>query len=448
VQFVPPRERKASGVKAMTPSEEKELDEVLGIAARVATKNARDLMIPNSPGVMSDGRGSDDERSPRSPRFHGVFNFASKFRRQTSKDKSSTDDVQLSSVSNINDEPSVEAQEAYNVLVGRGLTHSSTTTESGSNGTARKEGNVVRVRRTFHHQNAVSGDAPTRPAPRTSISNSHIRHPQGIPGRESSADVVGGPAENEGVNPLRMLRASRGTFPPVVPARKATEQANQNGDDDGPVWSPQLPSNEVDSEAPLPLPPRKPATFMTNLNRKPRERKYPLVLGDEVSDAASGVKDTHQDVANAAPHRLSFTCESTDNSAQNGRFNGRPILPIRTNSKDPAKSTGHAEPTRAAKQADYYDYTAPNSTTANGHSSSVLSPRYPDGSACDSASACSAGSDVNTSVNSCCEADTTYEDMLECILENPDLNNFARYLVFNAVGSFLLCTCSCFVLSF
>ncbi len=430
---MPPRERKSSGMKAMTPSEEKELEEVLGMAARQATKNARDLMIPNSPGVASDGKGSDDDRSPRSPRFHGVFNFANKFRRQSSKDKSSTDDVQLSSTSSVIDEPSVEAQEAYNVLVGRGMTHSATTPESLNSGT-RKENGVVRVRRTLHHQNAVTSDAPARPAPRTTTSNSHIRHPQGIPGREAAVNsTVATATEDNGGNPLRMLRASR-SFPPIIPVRKAaSEPQSCNDSDDGtPVWSPQVPGVASDTmdDAPLPLPPRKPATFMTNLNQKPRERKYPLVM-DGGSALPSSVKEMQQagaqNSSSGVSHQLSFASEPADSTSalSNGRSNGRPIsiAGARTNGRDSAvKSIGRTEPMRAypliagssaldngskqtANEVNYYDNTV-NGT--NGYSDiSVLSPRY----------------SVDTSVS--CEADISYEEMLECVLENPDLN-FAR----------------------
>lgn len=142
VQCVARRERKVPGMKSMAPSEEKELDEALGIATRVLMTNSRDLMIPNRPTVASHRRGRDDKRSPRWPCFHGVFKFVTKFRRQTSKNKSSADDALLPSVSNVYDELSAEEQEAYNVLVGQGLTRSLTTRESLSDGAARQGSGV------------------------------------------------------------------------------------------------------------------------------------------------------------------------------------------------------------------------------------------------------------------------------------------------------------------
>lgn len=68
-----------------------------------------------------------------------------------------------------------------------------------------------------------------------------------------------------------------------------------------------MPSNGDNSIAPPPLPPRKHATFMTKLNRKPHDRKHTLVMGDVNYDSLSGVRDTHQNVSNTVLNRLSFT---------------------------------------------------------------------------------------------------------------------------------------------
>lgn len=430
---MPPKERnKSAGVKAMTPQEERELDEALGMAARVATKNARDLMIPNSPGAVSDGKISDEDRSPRS---RSVFSFTNKFRRQSSKDKSSLDSIQSPSTGNLVDDATVEAQEAYNVLVangkGKGMKHSNTNPESlGGGGGERKE---LRTKRYVLPQRPATalgdtGSMRLQSRPVALPSNSHIRRPQDIPGRESEQAVVAtatvSTPDDDDDSPFRKLRANRGA--PLF-ARGQRGISTTASDD---VWSLQSPGTASAGarvgdydDVPLPLPPRKPATFSMGLNHKPRERKYPLLM--DGTSMTSALRDLHQintqDYANTAVNRLSFASDyDVPNSRHvtRGQMTARPMSAavgnVRTADMESAAKTGsRAGPLRA------FPLTAGGMVERISKRTAVEPVDY-----YDSADGQASIGDASSFLF---DDNSSYEDALECVLENPDLNS-ARFV--------------------
>ena len=173
-----------------------------------------------------------------------------------------------------------------------------------------------RLRRSIDHQRGiVSEDGP---AP-----NRNLREPQGIPGKSFSASNDGIEEEEVDTNPLRMLRGGvipvRGgragsgtnTSKPTLRHPKlhfsnpglqhsvsvdtgsdrffsdADQEPEDQADGDY-VPPPKLPPRSIsvcDSPVnPLPLPPRIPLR-PSNLNQKPRERKYPLLLESPTGDS-------------------------------------------------------------------------------------------------------------------------------------------------------------------
>ena len=412
LQLVPPtreRTKSSSGVKTMTPAEEKELNKALEMAAQITQQNARELMIPNSPGAMSDGKISDEDKSPR---FHSVFNFTNKFRRQSSKDKSS-EDVRSSSNSNLLDEPSVEAQEAYNVLVARGLSHSGMSSDNFARNERMKRDN--RIRRTFQQQSSLIGGngEHIRPAPRMMMNTSNIRHPQGIPGREIRPVVN---TDEDDSNPLRKLRANGGMIPRMYSNRQTYNQ--QSNENNAPVWNAQMTEDDP------PLPPRRPATFMSVLNRKPRERKYPLPTDPIISP---GPSDNHYNCAQISDCDRNYCAQEYDvnndylNSSSFSLRNGQSHSTV-TPSNDLMKSSSCLAPLKAFPQ---------NSSNSfdNAHfQSSLNSSGDKDHKVCEKSHYDNCTIDVTDSSVApprYSPDSASYEDMLDCVLESPQFN-FAR----------------------
>ena len=201
-----------------------------------------------------------------------------------------------------------------------------------------------RLRRSLDHQRGGEGDAPP---------NRNLREPAGIPGKSPLPPANGGDEEVD-TNPLRMLRGG------VIPVRggragsgmssnKPTLRhpklhfstggtplqhsistdsgvertpSQSNDEPQSPSQAPALPPRSLsicDSHVfsnPLPLPPR--TTRRTvSLNLKPRERKYPLMLGNTNNANTSSPEHQRTNVYNNASasqsltsHEMPVACET------------------------------------------------------------------------------------------------------------------------------------------
>lgn len=187
-----------------------------------------------------------------------------------------------------------------------------------------------RLRRSLDHQRQ-SGDMDATP-------NRNLREPQGIPVKSPLPQSNGGDDEVD-TNPLRMLRG--GVIPvrggragsgmssnkptlrhpklhfttggsPLQHSLSTDSGAERNDEPQSPSQASALPSRSIsicDSHIisnPLPLPPRNPRRTVS-LNLKPRERKYPLLLGNTNTANQSSPESKRFNVYNNASASQSVT---------------------------------------------------------------------------------------------------------------------------------------------
>lgn len=297
-QSIPGRGRQ-KGIRTLSESEERQMDEAIELANSYAMKGATDHMVatpsPKSLESLSDRShgDSDGNSSISSPKGRSVFNL----RKKSPKQERKTFTDEIAGISDASEDVTVEAQEAYNMLIVKGSIQETTDKDSGASSTGREFRRMHH--RTRDHTTSSESSISEKPAvaPRA---NRNIRAPQGIPGRSASVDV-----EIPDSNPLRRLRESVAIIPPKTKPRSGNHHPTElrtdriNGKAENakkPNLSANLPffdklkeqelsqdSGEGSEEGinPVPLPPRiksKSNPVKTSTNSTPRQRKYPLDL--------------------------------------------------------------------------------------------------------------------------------------------------------------------------
>ncbi|CAH1774994.1 unnamed protein product [Owenia fusiformis] len=325
------KEKKQAKVKPMSASDEKMIDDAIAMATEMAHKeNQKNMISTPEPQVpkLDKLRDTDSggESSPRSAGLKGKFSF--KFSGKSSpkiERKSYTEEIQSKTI-----EGSVtpEALEVYDMLVQKGP-FKETPKESKHVSTRER-----RMKRAMEHQQRASYSGsdtdvskhkeddqltvptpgvepvtPTDPKPSerqgsvttptssSVVRNLNIRNPQGIP--RKSVPSIDTTDTGGAVNPLRRLREGAGSGAPApVPRRsrlndkirnpalpgiaglsrlrqKDTDTNNSNG------HSPTDTDTAVEGN-PLPLPPKS-ISRPSELNQRPRTRKYPLATDPPTS---------------------------------------------------------------------------------------------------------------------------------------------------------------------
>ena len=252
----------------MSASDERKLDEAIELANEFAQLSSEQQKSPRSAEPRSSsnslerglGAESGNSSSASSPRLKAMFSGLGKKRDKSPKTEKKSYSEEIANVSDVGEELTPEAQEAYNMLVGQPQ-------------------QPLKPRRTL-----ISEEDSTRKERKNN--NANIRAPQGIPGRGAAAkqDSDSGIVDS---NPLRRLRES--SFIPSKPKPKPKPNTDVNGSKitTNTSFFDKLKEQEAtrqevidpttgNNDKPAP-PPRNPLRAST-INQKPRERKNPLDL--------------------------------------------------------------------------------------------------------------------------------------------------------------------------
>ena len=310
--------------------DERELQEAIAIANVFAKQSAHswpaNMLDPLNDNIERPR--VDSECSDTSPNSRSRFSLR---KRSPRSERSSYCDEIERRKSDISEDMTPEAQEAYNILVVAG-TQDSQGRERDRNRSNRER----RRQRSLEHQ---QGDSTIDRARNV---NKNIRDPQGIPLRRSIPSTEAG--EEEDTNPLRRLRASQGRIPPRTLPRPTSVESDSSARSDTvngssrtenirrpnlvprsqfklvPDSSSDTCSSSQPQNSPVPLPPRKPLRPGT-INNKPRERKYPLDLGgvDPATRERTTPTPSQVEAANAEPPALpkKQTCRTTPEANAN-----------------------------------------------------------------------------------------------------------------------------------
>ena len=279
MQQIPGLGSRQKGMRTLSESEERQMDEAIELANSYAMKRASDNMIstpsPKSLDSQSDRShgDSDGNSSISSPKMRSVFNLRKKSPKQECK---TTYTDEIASISDASEEVSAEAQEAYNLLIVKGSIKESRSSNS-SRPSLEKRG------QKDHDSSTETIEKPAL-LPRA---NRNIRAPHipGIPGRSQEQET------SSDSNPLRRLREGVAIIPPKTrpkPGTASTEQLSPtkpNLSANRPFFD-KLKEQELSQDSgegseeginPVPLPPRtRPKSSAPPT--KPRQRKYPLDL--------------------------------------------------------------------------------------------------------------------------------------------------------------------------
>ena len=269
----------------MSASDERKLDEAIELANEFAQLST-EQRSPRSAELDTDSNAS-------SPRLKGMFSL--KKRDKSPKQEKKTFTEEIASVSDVGEELTPEAQEAYNMLVVRG------------NKDSEREKKSARTTRTRPNNNA------------------NIRAPQGIPGRSTKVSSEPESPSMADSNPLRRLRESSFIAPKPKPKPKPATNGSkiqtnllffdklkeQEALDHRATSPPE--GNETSKPAP---PPRNPLRTST-VNVRPRERKNPLDLSNYNPKPHLNTLNTSRDSEDSA-----FNTESDASSSSSG--NKRP----------------------------------------------------------------------------------------------------------------------------
>lgn len=296
-QSIPGRGGRQKGMRTLSESEERQMDEAIELANSYALKSTTDHMVstpsPKTAESLNDrSHGDSDGNSAiSSPKILSVFNLRKKGSPKQDK-KTYTDE--MANITDASEDVSAEAQEAYNMLIVKGSFKENR--ESSSNRfTAAREGLIARNAR---ERQPSGGEEKPALVPRA---NRNIRAPQGIPGRGTSQSST----DSGDSNPLRRLRDSTAIIPPKTKPKPSQATLSDRFISNGrhehvkkPNLSANLPffdklkeqelsqdSGEGSEEGmvvnPVPLPPRTRSINSSNsssFSSKPRQRKYPLDL--------------------------------------------------------------------------------------------------------------------------------------------------------------------------
>ena len=277
-QMIPSRDgSKKEKLKPLSASDERKIDEAMELASEFAQLSTSDHMI-SSPRSSHSEHPDSDHSGTESPKGKSMFGLGRK--RSPKPERRSFCEEIASLSSDLNEEVTPEAQEAYNMLVVKGKAKDSKPRDR-------------RMRRSLDHQRQSPEPPPVAEKPvrngRTNV-NANIREPQGIPRpgpalRQASAEVDS--------NPLRRLRDSQSFMP--KPRFSRPTDLRENGHSSVPPEPANLNPNlsffaklkEQEEEREMevgdsvgenpPVPPRIPIKPST-INSKPRQRKHPLNL--------------------------------------------------------------------------------------------------------------------------------------------------------------------------
>ena len=316
LQFIPSSGKSSrSGVRSLSESEEKKMDDAIKLANAYAAKSTSQDLIhpPSTPSPKSPGDSlsdhshgeSDCNSSMNSLKFRSVFR-KSKTKSPKQEKKSYTEEI-----ASISDAAEVtpEAQEAYNMLIGCGSIKEKDSPQQ----QRRRNSREARVNRSMEHHSSTTTThttterQPERPPVRnTRNQNLHIREPQGIPTRRISG-VQQESSEEVDVNPLRRLRESATIIPPRSShVAKLPMDHHRTGPKVAPKTAPKpilsantsffdkLKEQERESQESsqdshegseegsiniIPLPPRMSRSCVGS-QKQPYERKYPLDMSN------------------------------------------------------------------------------------------------------------------------------------------------------------------------
>lgn len=331
--------KKEGGLKPLSASDERKIDAAIELANEFAIIQSSDCMSASAdsigegptPGsaVELGGEHAEGSWSQKTSMF-SVRRSKSPSKQPPPEKKTFTEEI-ASLPTDMNEEVTPEAQEAYNMLVVKGSVK-----DKGDSFRAIRE---RRMQRSLQHQSSAPPQPAERPLPATTTTattaassglrnghrsvNMNLRKPQGIPVRGGAGGLRGRDTrdtheDEQDVNPLRRLRDSQSLVvkPRSGSSRSSTDTDLVNGSSQSsrpakdnlhrPNLNPNLSffaklkeqemenggEDDVADEGGKPspvVPPRVPLRNST-VNSKPRERKHPLNMSnyDASSNRLSG----------------------------------------------------------------------------------------------------------------------------------------------------------------
>ena len=228
-QFIPSRDgarKQDGGVRPLSASEEKKIDEAIELANSFAQLRTSDHMISSPGSAAVDGAVDMDPggSGTESPRPRSMFSLRSK-RSPRQEKKTYSEEIASIASSDLSEDMTPEAQEAYNMLVGSG-SKKTRTHSTGRERRIRRSTDPQDKNRSLPRERDSDSVFSARSSGRSRNINQNIREPQGIPGRSlrSSRDS-GEDTGDVDVNPLRRLRDSQ--VGSGLPKSRHSSQATQ-----------------------------------------------------------------------------------------------------------------------------------------------------------------------------------------------------------------------------
>ncbi|ELT92181.1 hypothetical protein CAPTEDRAFT_228268 [Capitella teleta] len=280
--------KEKSGIKPLSASDERKIDAAIELAAELASRQSMDRTSTASADSAGDTPCAGEEEASTWSRFTRSSTANKQPERKTYTEE-------LASLStDMNEAVTPEAQEAYNLLVGKGSAKEKSSFQA------------LRERRSLRQQ-----QQPVT-TERASLRNGHrsvnmnLRKPQGIPVRGAKDAVTPTEGAAEEVNPLRRLREST-----VSNGGGANLNAN------APFFA-KLKEQEAAEGMPV-VPPRVPFKKGV-LNAKPPQRKHPLVM----PSSSSSPQSVDRPASICSCHDLSVNVKAVTASARDlGILNGQ-----------------------------------------------------------------------------------------------------------------------------